>query len=112
MLIAAGLSMPSAVPSQEVFLILTESQDSPRESSPNTVASHQLAIQRLSERSHASLQDVEQMYLVELSRLESHARIKQYLPLLASRRVRELLRHAQGGSSGRSLPYPDGHCHG
>lgn len=39
------------------------------------------------------------MYRTELSQLDAQARIKQYLPLLANRRVRELLRHAPNGGS-------------
>jgi hypothetical protein len=58
-------------------------------------ASHRIAIEMLAERSHSPFEQVERMYRNELTLLESHARVKQYLPLLTSRRVRELLRQSR-----------------
>lgn len=66
---------------------------------PSMAATHRRAIQTLAERSHASFEVVEGMYGHELSELRSHARITQYLPLLASRRVRDLLRHSRASGS-------------
>jgi len=64
--------------------------------------SHRSAVQSLAERSRSPLELVERMYRRELAQLASHARVTQYLPLLASRRVRDLLRHSHAsGSSSR-----------
>jgi len=63
-------------------------------------AGHTIAIQTLTERWHLPFEVVKTMYCHELAQLASHARIRQYLPLLASRRVRDLLRHARAGDSG------------
>lgn len=58
--------------------------------------SHRIAIQTLAERSHSPFELVEKMYRNELTQLESQARITQYLPLVTSRRVRDLLRLSPG----------------
>jgi len=63
--------------------------------------SHRHAIQSLAERWHSPLDEVERLYRNELTELESCARITQYLPLLASRRVRDLLRHPRDRDPGR-----------
>jgi hypothetical protein len=57
---------------------------------------HRVVIQTLAERSHSPFALVEKMYRNELTQLESHARITQYLPLVATRRVRDLLRQSPG----------------
>jgi hypothetical protein len=58
--------------------------------------SHRAAIQKLAERAHSPFALVEKMYRNELIQLEPHARIKRYLPLVTSRRVRDLLRQQPG----------------
>jgi hypothetical protein len=54
--------------------------------------SHRVTIQTLAERSHSPFALIEKMYRNELTQLERHARITRYLPLVTSRRVRDLLR--------------------
>jgi hypothetical protein len=54
---------------------------------------HQHAIHALAEDWDSPQDLVEKMYWSELKRLEPEARVTQYLPLVTSRRVRELLRN-------------------
>jgi hypothetical protein len=56
--------------------------------------SHRAAIQTLAERSQSPFALVEKIYRNELTQLEPHARITRYLPLVTSRRVRDLLRQS------------------
>jgi hypothetical protein len=53
---------------------------------------HQHAIEALAERSAAPHEMIESMYWSELSRLESQARVTQFLPIFTSRQVRERLK--------------------
>jgi hypothetical protein len=53
---------------------------------------HQHAIEALAERSDAPHDVIESMYWSELSTLEPHARVTQFLPIFTSRRVRARLR--------------------
>jgi hypothetical protein len=54
---------------------------------------HRNAIDVLIKDTKRSFAEVKQLYEAELARLESGAQIRQFLPLLASRHVRELLRN-------------------
>ena len=53
---------------------------------------HRAVIEELAARSNCPIALVEKVYRRELARLEADARITRYLPLLASHRVRTLLR--------------------
>lgn len=67
----------------------------PREVAP-IAERHREAIEALvREHSDASPERVETLYRNELDRLEPEARITQYLPVIVSRNVRELLRRKQ-----------------
>jgi hypothetical protein len=53
---------------------------------------HQNAIEALAEHWQSPRDVIEAMYWNEFARIEPGARITQYLPLVTSRRVRDLLR--------------------
>jgi hypothetical protein len=53
---------------------------------------HRAAIESLAQESSLSVDTVREIYEVELSNLESEARVMQFLPLITSRKVREVLR--------------------
>ena len=53
---------------------------------------HAHAIEALADETRAPLERVGGLYVVELERLMPGARIKDYLPVLISRRVRQILR--------------------
>lgn len=52
---------------------------------------HLTAIEMLSLRIGASIEDVEKVYNIVLKRLKKSAKIKDFLPILVSRRVEYLL---------------------
>ena len=53
---------------------------------------HVYAIDALVEETHRPLEEVAKLYLRELNRLQTGARVQDYLVLLTSRHVREALR--------------------
>ena len=55
------------------------------------LSQHQNAIDALAEYSNAPHDVIESMYWTELKRLEPHARVTQFLPIVTSRRVRARL---------------------
>jgi len=57
-------------------------------------AKHAAAIESLAEESELPVEQVAEMYRVECAQLELVARIKTYVPVIASRRVRIQLRNA------------------
>lgn len=57
---------------------------------PSTL--HRAAIESLAQESSLSVEVVREIYESELSNLESEARVTQFLPLITSRKVREVLR--------------------
>lgn len=56
-------------------------------------AEHLSVIQALAEETHQPVDDVNRIYAETFERLNSDARIKDYLILLTARRVRDILRH-------------------
>jgi acetyl-CoA carboxylase alpha subunit len=54
-------------------------------------ALHQSVVNALAEEIHQPVENVKIVYEVELARLKSRAKVKDYLALLASRRAREKL---------------------
>jgi hypothetical protein len=56
-------------------------------------AESRLALERLAARTHRPVELVRELYQRELDRLEREARIARFLPLIALRHVREMLRH-------------------
>jgi hypothetical protein len=58
----------------------------------DTSTLHRAAIESLAQESSVSVEVVREIYETELSTLESEARVTQFLPLITSRKVRELLR--------------------
>jgi hypothetical protein len=54
-------------------------------------ALHRSVVNALAEEIHQPVAHVRIVYEVELVRLKSSAKVKEYLPLLASRRAREKL---------------------
>jgi hypothetical protein len=53
---------------------------------------HRAAIESLAQESSLSIEIVREIYETELSSLQSAARVTQFLPLITSRKVREVLR--------------------
>ena len=56
-------------------------------------AEHLNAIQALAEEMHQPVDDVNRIYAETFERLDSDARIKDYLVLLTAKSVRDKLRH-------------------
>ena len=54
-------------------------------------ALHQSVVNALAQEIHQPVENVKMVYEVELARLKSSAKVKDYLVLLASRRAREKL---------------------
>jgi len=54
-------------------------------------ALHQSVVNALAQEIHQPVENVKIVYEVELARLKSRAKVKDYLALLASRRAREKL---------------------
>ena len=54
---------------------------------------HETAIQGLAKELGMPLPDISRVYREALTELESHAKIKDFLSVFASRRVRELIKH-------------------
>lgn len=54
----------------------------------------------LSEKLHLPAHEVQQVFLQELGRLESHARIRHFVGVLALRNTRSILRSGGGATSG------------
>jgi len=61
----------------------------------NTALLDRSMVEELAATSQAPVDLVERVYRVELTSLESHARIRLYLPIIARRRAREVLRQRQ-----------------
>lgn len=61
-------------------------------SKPIDWAKHAIAIEALARDMSVSLEEVEALYKIEVGRLEQVASIKTYVPVIASRRVRNQLR--------------------
>ena len=57
----------------------------------NEEALHQSVVNALAQEIHLPVANVKTVYEVELARLKSRAKVKDYLVLLASRRAREKL---------------------
>jgi hypothetical protein len=57
-------------------------------------AAHAGMIREIAQQSGLPEQKVAQFYEEELARLKQHARVKDFLPVLLQRMVRENLRHA------------------
>lgn len=53
---------------------------------------HDAGLDALALKVHAPLEAVKRVYDCEFERLQRDARIRQYLPVLATRHVREILR--------------------
>jgi hypothetical protein len=53
---------------------------------------HRAAIESLAQESSLSVDIVREIYEIELSSLQSEARVTQFLPLITCRKVREVLR--------------------
>ena len=70
---------------------------------------HVYAIDALVQKTGRPLEEVAELYLSELTRLQSGARIQDYLVLLTSRRVRDTLLGKQAGFLNPSAfnPLPD-----
>ena len=66
-------------------------------------AAHADAIDMLARANNRSAQEVAEIYLEELARLKAHAKIQDYLVLLTSKRVREVLRAARERKSVEAL---------
>ena len=58
---------------------------------------HLSAIQALADETHRPVDDVNRIYAETFERLNSDARIKDYLALLTSKTVRDELRHSRTG---------------
>ncbi|MBU1395881.1 MAG: DUF3562 domain-containing protein [Gammaproteobacteria bacterium] len=56
---------------------------------------HLSAIQALANETHRPVDDVHRIYAETFNRLNSEARIKDYLILLTSKTVRDALRHSR-----------------
>jgi hypothetical protein len=54
-------------------------------------ASHVKAMYSLAEELHAPIEKVKQTYELEFGRLQSGAKLRDYLPVLTARRVRQAL---------------------
>jgi Protein of unknown function (DUF3562) len=76
--------------------IIVPMSQPPRDQAPPAVAelaeSHRNAVLGLATVAHLPVELVADHYRRELTELEAHARITQYLPVIATRRVRERLR--------------------
>lgn len=73
------------------------------------VARSARAIRSLAEGSAASLQHVSDLFAAEFSRLEQNAKVRKYLHVLATAKVRAMLSrlaHARRTSSSGILPRP------
>jgi hypothetical protein len=57
-------------------------------------AKHEAAIEVLAKESEVPMEQIAEMYRMECAQLELVARIKTYVPVIASRRVRVQLRTA------------------
>ena len=73
---------------------ISSSPQNPRRSRlmRNLSAVRRAAIESLAQESSLSVEIVRAIYETELSYLESAARVTQFLPLITSRKVREVLR--------------------
>jgi hypothetical protein len=58
----------------------------------STHSQQERAVEVLAQESHAPIDDVAQLYGNELAKLEVDARIKSFIPIIALRNVRDLLR--------------------
>lgn len=71
---------------------------------------HLNAIEALSQKTKRPVEEIAKLYVSELVRLRTGARVQEYLVLLTSRRVREALRRAESPGSiepaGFNLPRP------
>ena len=63
------------------------------------------AIAALAEETDTEPSVVQHLYEEEFAALEAHSRVKNFVPLIAARRVRERLR-----SSHKRIPPPPGHA--
>jgi hypothetical protein len=62
---------------------------------------HDRAVKRLAEDLSASEEEIRALYETELGRVKSHARIKDFLTVIVTREVKNLLRSARlGGVAG------------
>ena len=59
---------------------------------------HLSAIQALADETHRPLEDVNRIYAETFERLNSDARIKDYLILFTSKTVRDALHHTRTGA--------------
>jgi len=66
------------------------------------------AVETLAVRSNKPFETIERLYLEELARLERDARIRTYLPLVALRRVRDMLRREYRVAKRGQLEMPRG----
>lgn len=67
----------------------------PEYASATEQASHLKAMYSLAEELHAPFEKVKQTYEFEFDRLQSGAKLRDYLPVLTARRVRQVL-HSSG----------------
>ena len=58
----------------------------------SNISSHLDAIKSLAKEANQPVEDVQAIYATELARLEAGARISDYLVVLTSKRVRQILR--------------------
>ena len=59
---------------------------------------HRSAIQALADETHRPVDDVNRIYAEIFEKLNSNARIKDYLILLTTKTVRDELRHSRTGA--------------
>lgn len=71
---------------------------------------HLNVIEALSQKTKRPVEEIAKLYVSELVRLRTGARVQEYLVLLTSRRVREALRRTESPGSiepaGFNLPRP------
>lgn len=72
------------------------------DNAPNTQAPRDPAIEFLADESHVPPEEVAKLYGGELTKLKADARVTAYLPIIAFRNVREMLRKLKAGK--RSPP--------
>jgi hypothetical protein len=75
--------------SQEKDMMTMRTPDTP----PYDRTAHARDLEALARETHVPFEDVAQLYDRELAALAAGARITYYLPVLATRKVRALLRH-------------------
>lgn len=60
------------------------------------ISKHQYALEILSRETHTDIERVRELYFIEHAKLERVARIKTFVPIFTSRKVRDALLNDQG----------------